>query len=592
MLRSPESKGIMSPREAISTFIRAAILALAVMPTCNGDNNNDPDAGPDTGTDPVADCSGVDLTVPPFSKIPAVKCFCPGDGDQTVEITEQEILEKFDDQDTIDDLLRLVGTRMQIQEGTFDECAIAAIARANFPADATAVDEDGAVVDADNPDNKILSEDGVEVLAISASDPYNPESTSGFNELELNKDAELEFPAWYGTVMKWVKDDKHFETVNPTTIDADGAKYSTNTFSAYGILNGPFDEFTSNSGSGDQNGFDVNEDGVLFQINVKDENQEALAASMLEVSDGTNTYELIPTGTPGQYRVPIFEGQHDLIFIVTDRNGQVEYRHVAEVEKSIDLDVDLCEDVDCPDDGDVCNGYEDCDPSDGECESFDPLTCDNGDVCDGDETCDPIVGCEAGTPLNCDNNDVCDGLETCDSVTGCQSGTPLTCDDGLACTGAEICDSITGCDNPPDVDCGVHGSCTEPLGDCSCTDGYTGSVCEIPPNNPPVISSLGASPNPVGQYGPTSITFDINDSDGDNIDWEITLSDVAGYDGSLSTSDGTCDTWRHCYGTVLGGSGSPLITFNTGWPNNFIATVDADDNNGGTDNTDTAINVQ
>lgn len=152
------------------------------------------------------------------------------------------------------------------------------------------------------------------------------------------------------------------------------------------------------------------------------------------------------------------------------------------------------------DDGDACNGVETCDPTDGcqagtpvvcddqrECttDSCDPQTgeclfdttscpcttaqdCDDGNVCNGTEDCDLDTGCVAGTPLTCDDGDACNGVETCDPTNGCQAGTPVVCDDQLACS-TDSCDPQTGecqfdvsaCTCQTAVDCDDGDPCTE-----------------------------------------------------------------------------------------------------------------------------------
>jgi len=91
------------------------------------------------------------------------------DGDQTIEVTEEKILAKFTDPDTIANLRRLIGVKMEIPEGAFNECVVRQIARANI----TLPEEDGAImVDPDNTDNKAVSRDAVEYRLTDAADPY------------------------------------------------------------------------------------------------------------------------------------------------------------------------------------------------------------------------------------------------------------------------------------------------------------------------------------------------------------------------------------------------------------------------------------
>ena len=129
--------------------------------------------------------------------------------------------------------------------------------------------------------------------------------------------------------------------------------------------------------------------------------------------------------------------------------------------------------IEC-DDGDFCNGIEDCDPTTG-CVPGTPepegTLCDDGngctgsygsyDSCDGAGTCiggdpvnvsdgnectidscDPETGA-VNTPIECDDGNACNGVETCDPATGCVAGVPLNCDDGNPCT-VDSCDASTG----------------------------------------------------------------------------------------------------------------------------------------------------
>jgi len=56
----------------------------------------------------------------------------------------------------------------------------------------------------------------------------------------------------------------------------------------------------------------------------------------------------------------------------------------------------------CPDDGDICNGVELCDPDTNQCLHGDIPECDDGLACNGFEGCDPSVGCLAGDPIVCE----------------------------------------------------------------------------------------------------------------------------------------------------------------------------------------------
>jgi hypothetical protein len=119
---------------------------------------------------------------------------------------------------------------------------------------------------------------------------------------------------------------------------------------------------------------------------------------------------------------------------------------------------DLCHNVNCPDDGDKCNGTEACDPGTGTCIHLNPVSCpDDHNVCNGTEHCDPSDGlCKHVNPLSCDNGLACDGTEHCDPTAGCKSGTA--------------------------VNCGAHGTCQEPSGSCGCSGNWTGPTCATCPS--------------------------------------------------------------------------------------------------------------
>lgn len=113
----------------------------------------------------------------------------------------------------------------------------------------------------------------------------------------------------------------------------------------------------------------------------------------------------------------------------------------------------------CPDDGDSCNGYEFC--FDYRClhsiaspECCSNADCDDGNPCNGIETCSSGFGCVAGTPLP--DGLPCD-LDECWQNTTCQAGEcvgqPVECpDDGNPCNGQEFCNPDYGCAHtePPD----------------------------------------------------------------------------------------------------------------------------------------------
>lgn len=80
-----------------------------------------------------------------------------------------------------------------------------------------------------------------------------------------------------------------------------------------------------------------------------------------------------------------------------------------------------CEGVACPDDGDVCNGIEVCDPNSNLCIHSDPLFCDDGVSCNGVETCDPTLGCVGGEAVVCE----APGAYCDENVGGCSCDKPF-----------------------------------------------------------------------------------------------------------------------------------------------------------------------
>lgn len=151
----------------------------------------------------------------------------------------------------------------------------------------------------------------------------------------------------------------------------------------------------------------------------------------------------------------------------------------------------------CPDDGNICNGLEVCDPASGECVSdeISSINCDDGNKCNGEETCDPEFGtCISGSPIEVVDAFVCTE-DKCDELTGevahvvsndlcytepcfmtqCAPGNPLADEntgcivlekpissDGLDCT-EDSCNEITGMPQY-DVDpenCVIEGACIQ-----------------------------------------------------------------------------------------------------------------------------------
>ena len=132
-----------------------------------------------------------------------------------------------------------------------------------------------------------------------------------------------------------------------------------------------------------------------------------------------------------------------------------------------------CPEPDCQtseecDDGDLCNGPENC--AGGVCQPGPPLFCDDGNACT-DDSCDPGSGCE-NTPIDCDDGDACTD-DSCDSGGGCVNA-PIDCDDGDACTD-DSCDPGSGCVNAPIVPCCGNGVQEPPGEECD----PPGVFCDI-----------------------------------------------------------------------------------------------------------------
>lgn len=132
--------------------------------------------------------------------------------------------------------------------------------------------------------------------------------------------------------------------------------------------------------------------------------------------------------------------------------------------------VDSCADQECshtPDDslcieGDTCDatmgcGGRECDPADDGSE--DP--CDDGNVCNGTERC--MAGtCRTDPPPDCDDGIACT-VDACDESAGGCTNVPndAICDDGLFCNGTETCDPDAGCGMGAAPDCDDADDCTD-----------------------------------------------------------------------------------------------------------------------------------
>ena len=121
--------------------------------------------------------------------------------------------------------------------------------------------------------------------------------------------------------------------------------------------------------------------------------------------------------------------------------------------------------------GNVCRH----DPIDGRCDAA------------AGERCVVGRGCTAGTPTDCethadcDDGNVCNGTEQC-IVGGCFMGTALNCGDGNACT-ADTCDATDGCRHQLICDGGTMPDAGPPCDDFDPAAHYTGTFRMLPPQS-------------------------------------------------------------------------------------------------------------
>jgi Tol biopolymer transport system component len=216
--------------------------------------------------------------------------------------------------------------------------------------------------------------------------------------------------------------------------------------------------------------------------------------------------------------------------------------------------------VECPGDGNFCNGIEICNPLSGACEATD-LDCDDGNVCT-DDSCDDtattaLEACvHVNNALACDDTNACTENDTCSNgqCIGALSAAAATCNagDGDACTGVEVCNPATGACEATPLNCDDANPCTtdscDPIQGCQhvalsglCDDG---NACTVGDTCVPPGICLGA---------PTQVALTCGDGDACN---GIETCDpgtgncVAGTplfcdDGDECTSD-TCDPVTGC----------------------------------------------
>lgn len=109
------------------------------------------------------------------------------------------------------------------------------------------------------------------------------------------------------------------------------------------------------------------------------------------------------------------------------------------------------------------------------------------------------------------------------------------------------------------------------------SDSVVITVASLPANNSPIISNLSASPNPIKNPPyKSNITFDVSDSDGDEVTWTATITDGPSPQGNITPSSGT----------IHGGSGNVSTKYQPvgGTPDGtFTIAIELDDGNSGAD---------
>ena len=162
------------------------------------------------------------------------------------------------------------------------------------------------------------------------------------------------------------------------------------------------------------------------------------------------------------------------------------------------------------DDGSYCNGRETCHPNEG-CQDGTPPVCEDNVDCTVDSCVEETQSCSHSPDDSaCDNGDFCDGVEECRRGDGCVS-TSTPCDDGIACTvdacdenddscsfepsdavcddgvfcnGIDTCDTSQGCIVTPGLNCDDGGgqcgvsTCDEDTESCVIDPQNEGEACD------------------------------------------------------------------------------------------------------------------
>lgn len=217
-------------------------------------------------------------------------------------------------------------------------------------------------------------------------------------------------------------------------------------------------------------------------------------------------------------------------------------------------------------DGNLCNGIERCDPTNGACVTS-PLVCEDGNVCTTD-ACDPQQGC-----TYTDNTNPCDDGNACTAPDVCQAGTCVGIDtqaaidcrqgDGNVCNGIEQCNTATGaCEAAPLV-CDDGNPCIAAT--CHPEDGCRYTFLNGPCDDGDACTSQGECMNGVCLTTPTPVAQSCNDGNACN---GVETCDAA--TGACMSTDGLdcddgdpctvdrCDAARGCVRTSIDGLSGAL----------------------------------
>ena len=174
-------------------------------------------------------------------------------------------------------------------------------------------------------------------------------------------------------------------------------------------------------------------------------------------------------------------GDHTVMIMVTDNDVYCRMATWTIPVTCVEGDGgDLCEDVECEDDGNECTETA-CNPANGACETSnvaDGTECDGG-TCSGGQ-CVEVDLCEG---IDCDDQnecttDACDPADGTCSSTNVDNGTPCNNDEGVcsdgSCVDVNLCDGVV-CDDTGN-DCTVA-MCNNATGVCDTMDVTDGTPC-------------------------------------------------------------------------------------------------------------------